>query len=201
VSAGRSRLPAAERRASVLDCACRAFSRGSYRATTTAEIAREAGVTEPILYRHFESKRDLYLACLDESWSRVRTLWEGVVVEEPDPASWVAAMGQAFLDSEDHRPVITNLWIEALAEASDDEETRRRFREHLMDVHGFVADVIRRSQAAGGVSPERDPDAEAWMFIANGLLSIVDRRLGGVLDEAWPKIRAARRAWMTARDE
>ncbi len=198
MSAGRSRLPAAERRASVLDCACRVFSRGSYRGTTTAEIAREAGVTEPILYRHFESKRDLYLACLDESWSRVRALWAQVVEEEPDPASWIAAMGRAFLDSEEYRPVITNLWIEALAEASDDDETRLRFREHLLEVHAFVVDVIRRAQAAGGVAPERDPDAEAWMFIGNGLLSIVDRRLGGVLGEAWPKIGAARRAWMAA---
>jgi AcrR family transcriptional regulator len=199
VSARRSRLPAAERRASVLECACRAFSRGSYRGTTTAEIAREAGVTEPILYRHFDSKRDLYLACLDESWARIRTLWERVLAEEPDPADWIAAMGQAFLESEGHRPVITNLWIEALAEASGDEEIRRRFTEHLAEVHGFVAGVIRRSQAAGGVLPERDPDAEAWAFIANGLLSIVDRRLGGVLDEAWPKIRAARRSWLTGR--
>ena len=54
-----SRLPAEERKAVVLDCACGIFSTGSYRGTTTAEIARKAGVTEPILYRHFDSKRDL----------------------------------------------------------------------------------------------------------------------------------------------
>ena len=36
-----------------------------------AEIAREAGITEPILYRHFGSKRDLYLACLDEAVLRL----------------------------------------------------------------------------------------------------------------------------------
>ena len=52
-----TRLPAAERKAAVLDCACGIFSSGSYRGTTTAEIAREAGVTEPVLYRHFASKR------------------------------------------------------------------------------------------------------------------------------------------------
>ena len=44
-----TRLPAEERKAAVLDCACGIFSTGSYRGTTTAEIARQAGVTEPVL--------------------------------------------------------------------------------------------------------------------------------------------------------
>jgi Transcriptional regulator len=57
-----TRLPAEERKAAVLDSACGIFSTGSYRGTTTAQIARMAGVTEPVLYRHFASKRDLYLA-------------------------------------------------------------------------------------------------------------------------------------------
>ena len=68
----RPRLPAEERRAAVLDTACRVFSRCSYRAATTAEIAREAGITEPILYRHFASKQALYLACIDDAWERIR---------------------------------------------------------------------------------------------------------------------------------
>ena len=48
-----TRLPAEARKAAVLDCACGIFQAGSYRGTTTAEIARRAGVTEPVLYRHF----------------------------------------------------------------------------------------------------------------------------------------------------
>ena len=66
------RLPAEQRKAAVLDCACGIFSTGSYRGTTTAQVARLAGVTEPVLYRHFASKRDLYLAVLEESWRRLR---------------------------------------------------------------------------------------------------------------------------------
>ncbi len=95
----RVRLAAPERRAAVLDCALREFSEGSYRGTTTASIARVAGVTEPILYRHFTSKRALFLACLDESWVRVRELWERAVAEEPEPAHWVRAMALAYRDA------------------------------------------------------------------------------------------------------
>src|SRR5262249_59033947 len=73
------RLTAGERRAALIDAGLRVFACGSYSGATTAEIAREAGVTEPILYRHFASKRDLYFACLDETWSRLRAAVEEVV--------------------------------------------------------------------------------------------------------------------------
>jgi AcrR family transcriptional regulator len=59
VSAAPTRLPAAQRRQALIETAQRVFSEGTYRGTTTAEIARAAGVSEPILYRHFASKRDL----------------------------------------------------------------------------------------------------------------------------------------------
>jgi AcrR family transcriptional regulator len=191
------RLPAEERKAAVLECACGIFSAGSYRGTTTAEIARQAGVTEPVLYRHFASKRDLYLAVLEESWRRLRALWQRVVEEEPDPRFWVGAMGRAYLESKDSKVLCAELWIQALTEASDDPEIRKLLRRQMREVHAFVSDVIRRSQQAGGVFPERDPSAEAWIFISIGLLGTVGRRVGSVPDEDFEAIIASRRRWMT----
>ena len=195
-----SRLPAAERRAAVLECACRVFSNGSYRGTTTAEIAKEAGVTEPILYRHFESKRDLYIACLEESWARVRALWEETVAAEPDSGLWLAAMGRAFLESAAHRPLMSNLWVQALAEASENEEIRSYLSSHLTEVHDFAADVIRRAQGAGGIPEERDADAEAWIFMSLGLLSMADRCLNGIVRDRWLGIIGSRRVWLAGKD-
>jgi AcrR family transcriptional regulator len=199
VTTGRTRLPAAERRADVLGCACRVFSRGSYHGTTTAEIAREAGVTEPVLYRHFESKRDLYLNCLEQTWSDLRALWEEAVASEPDPANWLLALAQAFFRSEKNRPVISNLWVQALAEASEDPEIRRYMRRHLREVHAYVSDVVRRAQAAGGVIADRDPRAEAWLFLSIGLLKMISTRLGGLVEDDFPAIIASRRRWLTGR--
>ena len=45
----RIRLTATERRASVVETACRVFAKSSYRGSTTAQIARATGVTEPVL--------------------------------------------------------------------------------------------------------------------------------------------------------
>ncbi|MGH3052818.1 MAG: TetR/AcrR family transcriptional regulator [Gaiellaceae bacterium] len=192
-----TRLPAEERRAALLDCACRAFADGTYKGTTTAEIAREAGVTEPILYRHFESKRDLYLSCLRESWRRMQARWEEVVAEQPDPRLWIAVMGRAFLESQVHRPVVSNLWIQALAESSEDPEIARYMRKHMREVHKYVTSVMQRAQAESALPPDRDPEAEAWIFLGLGLLSMADRAVGGVMNDQWPEIRRSRLRWLT----
>jgi AcrR family transcriptional regulator len=192
-----TRLPAKERKAAVLDCACGIFQAGSYRGTTTAEIAREAGVTEPVLYRHFASKRALYLAVLEESWSRLRDLWEAAVEAEPDPKFWVGAMGRAYFAAKDPKVMCADLWMQALVEASDDAEIRKFIRKQMREVHDYVSDVMRRSQAAGGVFLERDASAEAWIFISIGLLGTVGRRVGSLLEEDFEAIIASRRRWMT----
>jgi AcrR family transcriptional regulator len=200
MSTTKGRLSAEERRAAVLECACQIFSKGSYRGATTAEIARGAGVTEPILYRHFASKRDLYLACLDEAWDECRAMWQSSIAEEPDPALWIPHMGLSYLAAKDKRGHIALLWVQAMTEASDDPEIRRFVRRQMREVHGFVADVIRRAQEAGAMYPDRDAEAEAWIFISIGLLGTVSKRLGGLVDEDFPKIFTSRRRWMTGRD-
>jgi AcrR family transcriptional regulator len=59
------RLPVAERRALIVEAAGRLFGERGYESTRLDDIAAAAGVTKPIVYRHFDSKRDLYLALLD----------------------------------------------------------------------------------------------------------------------------------------
>jgi AcrR family transcriptional regulator len=62
--AGR-RLRRADRREQILDAATRAFARAGYGATSLDDVAAEAGVSRVILYRHFDSKADLYRRILD----------------------------------------------------------------------------------------------------------------------------------------
>ena len=190
------RLPAEERRASLLQAACRLFACRSFRGTTTAEIARETGVTEPVLYRHFASKRELYLACMDWSWERVQELWADRLAAEPDPGLWLSAIGRAFVESEAERLVVSPMWMQALAEAREDPEIAAYMRTHMREVHDYVAGVIRRAQEAGGIERERDPDAEAWIFISLGLLTMADEVVGAHLHDAWPAIRESRLGWL-----
>jgi AcrR family transcriptional regulator len=58
----RVRLPRDARRATLLEAALAAFSENGYHATSMDDIAERAGVSKPVLYQHFDSKLELYLA-------------------------------------------------------------------------------------------------------------------------------------------
>src|SRR5437588_4491188 len=154
MSATRPRLTADERRQAVLDTACRVFSQKSYRGATTADIAREAGITEPILYRHFGSKRDLYLACLDEAWRTLLEVAEQAVAE--DPTRCLGAVADMYM-AKRSRIRLVDLWIQALTEASEDATIAKAVKQQIREVHDFFADLIERGQEAGVVHQDRDP--------------------------------------------
>ncbi|WP_031496003.1 TetR/AcrR family transcriptional regulator [Bryobacter aggregatus] len=61
------RLSSQQRRCAILDAAIRLFSGRGFRGVTTRELAASVGVSEPVLYQHFPSKKDLYTAILEAS--------------------------------------------------------------------------------------------------------------------------------------
>ncbi|HMC06409.1 MAG TPA: TetR/AcrR family transcriptional regulator [Solirubrobacterales bacterium] len=63
--ATRARLPLEERRALIVEAAGRLFGERGYEGTRLDDVAAAAGVTKPVLYRHFDSKKALYLALLE----------------------------------------------------------------------------------------------------------------------------------------
>ncbi|HKU55963.1 MAG TPA: TetR/AcrR family transcriptional regulator [Gaiellaceae bacterium] len=190
------RMAAAERRRHLVETALRLFTEGSYRGTTTAEIARAAGVSEPILYRHFASKRDLYLAVLEHVWAKTRQTWERALDEASDACAAVEAIGKGHVSVRSPKLQLAELWVQALGEASEDPELRRHLRGHMREVHDFVASLIRRGQEQGAIAKERDPDSEAWIMLAGGILGMVGRRVGVLDDAELAAIRAARLAWL-----
>ena len=193
-----TRMPAAERRLKLVETAIRVFSEGSYRGTTTAEIARAAGVSEPILYRHFASKRDLYLAALDHTWAQVREHWEAALEEQPNVLAALATIGRGSFAARDCKHQLSELWVQALSEATEDPVLRKHLRKHMREVHDYFAALLRRGQEEGVLHADRDTDAEAWIFLSGGIMGMVGRRVGLLDDEEVSRIRAARLAWLSA---
>jgi AcrR family transcriptional regulator len=192
------RMAAAERRQHLIETAIRLFTDGSYHGTTTAEIARAAGVSEPILYRHFASKRDLYLAGLEHVWTKTREGWERKLEGAPDACAAIEAIGKGHVSVRSPRLQLAELWVQALSEAAEDPELRRHLRRHMREVHDFVAGLIRRGQEQGAISAERDANSEAWIMLAGGILGMVGRRVGLLDDQELAAIRAARLSWLRA---
>ncbi|MBG81610.1 MAG: hypothetical protein CMJ39_13010 [Phycisphaerae bacterium] len=65
-----TRLPSHERRAAILDAAALIFVRNGFAGTTTRSLAEACGVAEPVLYRHFPGKEELFVAVLEELLNR-----------------------------------------------------------------------------------------------------------------------------------
>jgi AcrR family transcriptional regulator len=196
VSVAAPRMAAADRRRHLVETAMRLFTEGSYHGTTTAEIARAAGVSEPILYRHFASKRDLYLAALEHVWEKTREAWGRKLAEATDACAAVEAIGKEHVSVRSPKLQLAELWVQALGEASEDPELKRHLRGHMREVHDFVADLIRRGQEQGAIAAERDADSEAWIMLAGGILGMVGRRVGLLDDKELQAIRAARLTWL-----
>ncbi len=192
------RMPAAERRLELVETAIRVFSEGSYRGTTTAEIARAAGVSEPILYRHFASKRDLYFAALDHVWAKARAAWEAALAESPDVLEALDAMGRGHFAVRDCKHQLSELWVQALSEATEDAELRKYLRRHMREVHDYFVALLRRGQEEGVIRADRDIDAEAWNFLSGSILGMIGRRVGLLDDTEVDRLRASRLSWLSA---
>jgi len=128
----------------------------------------------------------------------MRASWENTLATTPDVRAAVEAMGRGHVTVRDCKFQLAELWVQALGEAAEDPELRKHLRRHMREVHDFIADLFRRGQEEGSLNPDRNADAEAWTFLAGGMLGMVGRRVG-LLDEAEvTAIRAARLDWLSA---
>jgi len=91
-------MPKDLRRAQLLDAANAVFTSRGYHAAAMDDIAEAAGVSKPVLYQHFGSKLDLYLALLDRSCERLVAVVTDALASTSDNAERVTAAVGAFYD-------------------------------------------------------------------------------------------------------
>jgi len=162
-----SRQPAEVRRDQLVQAALRVFARAGYRSTGTLEIAREAGVGEPTIYRYFADKKDLYLEVLRRSADLILAGWSQVAAEESNPLRAMTAIGNWYHRSVGHEP--DPLWVRARAIAeSQDEDIRSVVREAYSQCFLFVRNLLLSAQQQGLIDAEAEIDAIAWLFMGVG---------------------------------
>src|ERR1044071_1010733 len=89
------RMSAEERREEIIAIAFRHFAEGGFDGTSTEAIAREAGISQPYLFRLFKTKRDLFLVCVDNCYAHVLGVFAEAAATAPDGEK-VDAMGHAY---------------------------------------------------------------------------------------------------------
>jgi AcrR family transcriptional regulator len=150
-----TRRSAAERRGEIIEIAIEHFALRGYNGTSTDQVAREAGISQPYLFRLFHTKRELFLACHEVMHGRIAETFaeaaRGLPREERMPA-----MAKAYADLLADR---TSLLFQMQSyAASSDAEIQARVRERY-------ADLVRQVAEATGAEP-----AELWSFFASGML-------------------------------
>lgn len=167
-SAPVHRLRRAERREQILSAATRAFARAGFTATNLDDIAIEAGITRAILYRHFDSKADLYREVLDRASTR---LAQTVGVDEFDENALHALIRAAGEDPDAFRLLFRHAarepefsdWTDAFTAAATD-VARRNLATVIpagpwMDWAAIVIPVITVEAIIGWLNIGQ-PDAE-----------------------------------------
>jgi AcrR family transcriptional regulator len=156
----RKRLPARERREVVMNAAGRLFGERGYAHTRLDGIAAAAGVTKPVLYRHFDSKKALYLALLERHRDDLPRFFEGVPAGLPFEAR-VAAILEAWFEYVSEHGYA---WKMLFRDAGGDEEIRA-FRQANYDRAREVLAGFIRSQK--GI-PKREIEPLAEFLRAGG---------------------------------
>lgn len=89
-------MSAAARREVVAAAAAELFAERGYRGASVGEIARRAGVTPPVVYEHFDSKRELYRELLELHFADLREVWRENFVGDDPPVQRAARSFDAW---------------------------------------------------------------------------------------------------------
>jgi len=117
-----ARMAGGERRLQIVLVAMRLFSQRGFRGTTTKEIARAAGVSEAMVFRHFATKSELYSAILDH---------KACLHDSMDPLQKVSAA----IERRDDRAVFEGIALDALDKHDCDPEFQRLLLHSALEQH------------------------------------------------------------------
>src|SRR2546426_3905642 len=115
------RMTSDARRQEILRCALRAFSRANYMRVTIADLAREAGISEPALYKHFASKKDLFLTLVSHIGDRMIATWREIAADAASPADALRAIGSRHFVKALRNKDYTVVMFQAISEVADED--------------------------------------------------------------------------------
>jgi AcrR family transcriptional regulator len=188
-----TRLPAPRRRRQLLGVAVRVFAERGYHPTTMNDLAEAAGVTKPVLYQHFRSKRALYLELLEDVGGRLRDAIAKATTEATGPREQVQAGFRAYFTFVAAQQQEFRLLFGGGARR--DEEFADAVRTVEVSIAETIAALIvvegldddRRLLLAHGIVGVAEGTSRHW--VANGLAGSADELAEQVAGLAWAGLR------------
>src|SRR5690349_4138657 len=188
-------MPADMRREQILQTAVSLFSQRGFKGTTTKEIAKAAGVSEAIIFRHFATKDELYGAILDSKscrnglhrypWEANDAVQEAIKAKDDFGVFYNLAL-HAMNNHQKDEGFMRLLFYSALEEH---ELADRFFGDFISKIYGFIGEYVRDRQAKGAIreiNPRIVVRAFLGMLIHHSLNNILwdkQRRLLDISNE------------------
>jgi AcrR family transcriptional regulator len=191
-----ARLPAAERRRQLLDVALDRFAAGGFHVTSMDDIAEAAGVTKPVLYQHFRSKRKLYLELLDDVGGQLMEAIAKATAGATGPRKQVEAGFAAYVGFMRDRPQAFPLLFGSGARRDAE------FADAVRRVEESIADAVASLIEADIGAAHRRALAAAIVGMAEGVLRYQhaegttespEALAQQIADLAWGGLRGVRR--------
>jgi len=164
------RMSAGQRERQILETAKRVLASSNYRTATTARIAAEAGVTEPVIYRHFSSKKELFLGVLDDVARFMLDYWSKAAEGLEDPVEMIRAVGRShFYFAREHKEE-AKILFQATSEV-DDPDIRGNLKGHFQGFALFMQALLDEGKVRGRIRDDLDTYVAAWELLALGITS------------------------------
>ncbi len=151
-------------RDAILRAAIARFGREGYRATSVADIARDAGVGGTVAYAYWSKKEALFLDAVDEDAASL--IGEGLALldSDPTPLAWRRNLAITLYLATENHPLMRRLL------AGQEPEVTARMMEipALADLRKAVAERLTTEQLTGNVRHDIDP-----VTVGNGVVALV----------------------------
>lgn len=163
VAARKSRLPTAERREQIVTAAMRCFAERGFEGTTTRMLARAAGVSEGLIFRHFPTKRSLYRAIIARRIAEPASgLMPAEAAERGDDRAVLSSMASSLLARVGRDPSFMRLLFFSALEGAP--LSRMFYQARVRRVRSFLASYLEGRMKAGALR-KVDPSAAAGAFM------------------------------------
>ncbi len=159
------RLSAEERRASIITVAKRLFAHTGFHGVSIDDIVSEVGVSPAILYRHFESKEELYQAVLQEFSATRESYIEAVVADDIGFEQVLRGMSTVFVSSIINHPDM--LKMEMHSQLDDSSASQDFFLNRWKSFTDYIEFSLNELQAQGKIKPI---NAQAAALMYQGII-------------------------------
>jgi AcrR family transcriptional regulator len=165
---GTKASDAPSRREQIISTTIELLSRHGLPGTTTARIAREVGISEPALYRHFRNKEEILLAALDEVSARLLQLMNEAASSERLVAKKLHRMSAALYEFVMSHPEEAIALFEVFS-ASRDNHLKQVLQNRFLGSLAIVEEMLEQGIRQGELRPDIDVALTAWKVVSLGI--------------------------------